>query len=181
MLGRDGVARAKLWLEKTGRANVLFSRYDVNETKFLSFQKPGGTSYSFDMGGVLNLDDGNVQFFAEVKHVTSEAGQGREYRDYLCKCYRASKDGKPYHFMWITWHPFSQTSWSKLCDAEEIERALVDRKQEFCGDDDIDLALCRSIAERLWLVVLSKRQESLSMSDEMLGEVRRAIALRVAP
>ena len=36
------------------------------------------------------------------------------------------------------------------------------------------------LAARLWLIVLSDRQEGLSMSDEMLGELRKAAVRGVA-
>lgn len=181
VIGQDGANRAKVWLEKTGRVDVHFSRYEVGEVPFLTFGKPSGTSFSFDIGGVLRLESGNVSFFGEVKKVTSEAGQGPQYREYLAKCYRASViQGHPHHFLWITWHPFSVTSWSHLCDASSVKAAIEEHKDEFC-DDTVDETLCEELAERLWLIVLSDRQETLAMSNAMLGTIRKAIVEGVAP
>ena len=57
--------------------------------------------------GVLNLDEGKHPFYGEYSRVGS---QPEEYKEYLAKCYRTTRLHRmPYHFMWITWHPFSQT------------------------------------------------------------------------
>lgn len=181
-VGKDGVRRAKVWLEKTGRVDVRFSRYEVSEAPFLTFTRDDGQEFSFDIGGVLRLDDGNVSFRGEVKKVAGEASQGTMYHEYLAKCYRASSHHQqPYHFMWITWHPFKVTRWSKLCTAEEIESAVSEYGDKYCGSDVVDKDLCADLADRLWLIVLSDRQENLSMSDAMLGYVMRALTEGVSP
>lgn len=182
VIGREGVRRAKVWLEKTGRVNVTLSRYEVREAPFLTFVRPDGVQYSFDVGGNLLLDGGNAIFYGEVKKVSGEAGQGAQYREYLAKCYCAFvKNHQPYHFMWITWHPFSLTTWTKLCDVAHLKKAVESHREVYCGTDPVDDATCADLAQRLWLIVLSDRQEALSMSDDMLGEVRRAIVKGVAP
>ncbi len=59
---------------------------------------------------------------------------------------------------------------------------MDEHKTKYCGDDqDIDEDLCGELAARLWLIVLSDRQEGLSMSDEMLGELRKAVVQGVTP
>jgi hypothetical protein len=128
------------------------------------------------------LATGTVQFYGEVKKVTSEAGQGTQYREYLAKCYRASKvHDQPYHFMWITWHPFNVGIWQQLCEFSSVKAAVKASKEEYCGDGDIDDTLCGQLATRLWLIVLSDRQETLTMSDEMLGTLRKAIVDGITP
>ena len=182
VIGQDGAVRAKVWLEKTGRVDVLFSRYEVAEAPFLTFRKVVGEPFSFDLGGILRLETGKVQFFGEVKKVSVEAGQGPMYKEYLAKCYRAAVQSEmPHHFMWITWHPFSVTSWSKLCTASEIKSAVEAHKEAYCGQDPVDDTICADLAERLWLIVLSDRQENLSMSDAMLGTLKKAIVEGVSP
>ena len=182
-IGQDGVERARTWLEKTGRVQVSFTVYEVGAVPFLTFSTTTGDQFSFDMGGLLNLDEGGVRFYGEVKKYSVVGAQPQEYTEYLAKCYRATSTHEhPYHFMWITWHPFSQTKWSQLCTATEIRAAVASHKTKYCGDDqDIDEDLCDELADRLWLIVLSKRQESLSMSDEMLGELRKAVVQGVTP
>jgi hypothetical protein len=178
-IGRDGVQRAKVWLEKTGRVDVRFNRYDSCEAAFLGFKKLSGQEFSFDMSGVLRLDTGNVQFFGEVKKVSGEAGQGVMYPEYLAKCYRATVCHQtPYHFMWITWHPFSLNSWTQLCTAAQVKAAVAVHRTNYCETEEVDEQICSDLAERLWLIVLSDRQETLSMSDDMFRLLSGNIALR---
>ena len=47
-IGRDGVERAKTWLEKTGRVRVDFTVYEVGNAKFLTFKNTTGDGFSFD-------------------------------------------------------------------------------------------------------------------------------------
>ena len=55
-------------------------------------------------------------------------------------------------------------------------------KSKYRGDDEvIDEDPCNQLADRLWLIVLSDRQEGLSMSDDMLGELRKAAVKGVTP
>ena len=181
-IGQDGVARARTWLEKTGRVDVHFTVYEVGLALFLTFPNTTGGEFSFDMGGLLDLEEGKAPFYGEVKKYSVVGSQPEEYTEYLAKCYRATAIyGRPYHFMWITWHPFSQTKWSQLCTAAEVRAAVDVHKTNYCGDDqDIDEDLCDDLANRLWLIVLSNRQEGLSMSNEMLGELRKAVVQGVA-
>ncbi|HEV2360485.1 MAG TPA: hypothetical protein VGS21_02165 [Acidimicrobiales bacterium] len=179
--GHDGARRAKIWLEKTGRVEVHFSRYELEEAPFLTFPPLVGHPYSFDLGGVLRLPSGTASFFGEVKKVSSEAGQGTQYQEYLAKCYRATvQSAKPHHFMWITWHPFSVTTWAQLCTPEQVRAAVTSNKAAYCGEGPVDEETCSELAKRLWLIVLSDRQETLSMSDEMLGALKKAVVEGVA-
>lgn len=180
---KDGVERAKAWLEKTGRVSVPYTVYEVGAVPFLTFSTVTGSSYSFDMCGDLHLDGGKTQFFGEIKKYSTVGAQPEEYTEYLAKCYRATLEhGRPYHFMWITWHPFSQTKWARLCDADEVRDAVVAHQAAYCGTGvDIDDGVCADLAARLWVIVLSDRQEGLAMSDEMLGELRKAVVRGVSP
>lgn len=182
-IGQEGVERARTWLEKTGRVQVNFTVYEVGEANFLTFSNTAGGNFSFDLGGVLNLDEGNARFYGEVKKYSAVRSQAKEYTEYLAKCYRATAVQRhPYHFMWITWHPFSLRKWRRLCTSAEVRAAVEAHKTNYCGDDQaIDEGLCDALADRLWLIVLSDRQESLSMSDEMLGELRKAVVQGVTP
>ncbi len=178
-IGREGVRRAKEWLERTGRVDVYWTVYE--QPAMLTVKPPGGGDKSFDMGGVIRGGDLNGnQFYAEVKKYSTEGKQPKMYGDYLANCYCRLLDdpAKPYEFMWITWHPFSQTKWAKLCGWTEVQEAVQARKDEWLGSaNEVDEAHCKLTASRLWLIVLSDQQERLGMSDEMLGELRRAATL----
>ena len=74
--GRAGVARAKAWLEKTGRVEVKFTVYEVGDAaSFLAFQDATGVEFSFDLCGILNLDAGKTEFYGEVKQYSSVGSQ----------------------------------------------------------------------------------------------------------
>jgi hypothetical protein len=172
--------RAKVWLEKTGRVDVNFTRYEVAGAEFMTFENVEGGKFSFDMAGQLHIDSGKTQFLAEIKNVTSEANQGVLYKEYLAKCYRTSVvTGMPHNFVWLTWHPFSQTSWTKLCAVDELKAAVELHKGKYVDTDEIDEERCEEIAHRLWLIVISDRQEELSMSNQMFGELKKALVLGV--
>lgn len=70
--------------------------------------------------------------------------------------------------MWITWAPFLVTSWSTLNSPERVVDAVVTHRTRIIGDvseeearDQIDGDIAASVAERLWLIVLSQKQETL--------------------
>jgi len=177
--GEDGVGRAKDWLERTGRVDTCWTAYD--NKAMLTVKRPGGGDRSFDLGGVIKGGDldGHV-FYAEVKRYSDVGGQPDMYKEYLANCYcmLLPDPAKPFEFMWITWHPFSLTKWGRLCTADEVESAVADLKDESLGADAVvDRTHCELVADRLWLIVLSAQQERLSMSDEMLAEVRRAATM----
>ena len=124
-VGRDGAIRAKRWLEATTRVDVPWVNPD--HVAKLSFPWIGKGTFSFDLGGTLRGGDVHGQeFFAEVKRYTNASDQGSLYREYLAKCYCAYQcsPARCDHFMWITWHPFSVTRWTRLCTAKEVEDAV---------------------------------------------------------
>lgn len=177
--GGDGVSRAKNWLERTGRVDACWTCYD--NKAMLTVQRPGGGQRAFDIGGIIKGGDldGHV-FYAEVKKYTDVGGQADMYKAYLANCYcmLLPDPAKPYEFMWITWHPFSLTKWTRLCTADEVEAAMTELSDEWLGETTpVSRDHCELVASRLWLIVLSDRQERLSMSDEMLAEIRRAATL----
>lgn len=183
IIAKDGVERAKAWLEKTGRVGVQYTVYEVGAVPFLTFSNVGGGDFSFDMCGTLHLDEGKAAFFGEIKKYNNVGSQPAEYKEYLAKCYRACvAHARPYHFMWITWHPFNQTNWTKLCTAGEVREAVQTHSAIYCGAGvDVDDDICERVASGLWLIVLSDRQEGLSMTNEQLGVLRAAEVGGVTP
>jgi len=177
--GRDGVRRAKEWLERTGRADVYWTAYE--QPSMLVVKRPGGGERSFDMGGTLHGGEFKASpFYAEVKKYSTVGGQADMYGDYIANCYcmLLAEPDKPFEFMWITWHPFSQSKWAKLCEWDEVRDEVEARKTDWLGTAAVvDEQLCRDVAERLWLIVLSDQQERLGMSVEMLAEIRKAATM----
>ncbi|RPK75702.1 hypothetical protein EES45_24760 [Streptomyces sp. ADI97-07] len=174
--GREGAYFAQAWLESTTRVNAPWIVYEAPQMTTLTLLN--GKHESWDVAGYFENDKKN-QFYAEIKNYTSD-GQGPKYREYLADCYSATakmiKDGldRECEFMWITWHPFAMGAWTKLCDEAMIQEAVKEYPEKL-GEDYYDPEIGKLLAERLWLIVLSERQEELMMKREYLGHIRSFI------
>lgn len=171
-IGRDGAIRAKDWLERTTRVDVKWINPGLVEK--LEFQWTDGTKFSFDLGGCLRSGEFHGQeFYAEVKKYSTVGNQPGEYEEYLAKCYRAFSllPARCDHFFWITWHPFSQTKWQRLCGPDEVESAVKAHSAKCLGDSSLSREMCETVADRLWLIVLSDRQEELTIEEADLDHV----------
>ncbi len=177
-IGADGAARAKRWLDATTRVKSSWLNTDPAGAAKLDFAWPvTGRPFSFDIGGVLRGGEfENQMFVAEAKKYSGAHNQGEDYRTYLAKCYWARQSNRAItdHFMWITWHPFSVTKWRNLCTPDEVTSAVIGRREDLFGagissEDakaELDVDLVRDVAQRLWLLVLSDRQETLVITDK---------------
>ena len=105
------------------------------------------------------------------------------YREHLAKCYRAWQTApqRADQFFWITWAPFLVTKWDELLTRDYVREAVVDHRKRVFEEPDEDAArqlvdedVVREVANRLWIIVLSEKQEqSLMMSKEHLGLILR--------
>ena len=179
MQGADGARRAKRWLDSTTRVESSWTNEDQVTAGRLEFAWPyGGQTFSFDVGGVMQGGEYEKQLFvAEVKKYNTPGDQGTLYDDWLAKCYVTRRDHVRLasQFMWITWHPFRVTDWADLTKPLSIAKGLLadkNRKRIFNTDEDavanklIDVNIINDVAGRLWIVVLSDKQESLVISPD---------------
>ncbi|MBT9605744.1 hypothetical protein [Microbacterium sp.] len=173
-VGAEGVQKAKRWLEATTRVDVQWIYPEEAARKKLAFQWHDNSSFVYDMGGVFRGGPlANQTFMAEVKNYSTVGKQGPMYEEYLARCYRARQEipGFTEQFMWITWHPFSQGSWTKLTTAEAVRDAVIKYAPKALGVDvgeatsAVDDTVCAEVAETLWLLVLSDKHELLMLSD----------------
>ncbi|WP_406084991.1 hypothetical protein [Streptomyces virginiae] len=178
-VGADGARRAKEWLEATTRVKASWTNLDPKWSRRMTFKWPAGkqTQFSLDLGGLLcggDLD--NDIFMAECKKYTSPGDQGTHYLSYLAKCYviLSEQPTAVEHFMWITWCPFNVSDWNKLLTEEWVRRAVEKHGADIFGDEfdprdvdsHIDADIVRLVSERLWMIVLSEKQESLVITRE---------------
>lgn len=181
--GRDGARRAKRWLEATTRVTKAWLVTDPFIGWRCEFKWPhGGRPFTFDIGGILSGSDyEGTSFLAECKNYSGIGDQPAEYIKYLAKCYVAYLDQPKYsdHFMWITWHPFSLRQWSSLCGVDYVKQSVLSEHQRVFGvetqeeaKEHIDEEAVQAVAQRLWLIVLTERQETLVISREHLAEIR---------
>ncbi|GCD99656.1 hypothetical protein [Embleya hyalina] len=176
--GADGTRRAKLWLDATTRVSASWTNEDAVHAARLEFTWPHGEKrpFSFDVGGILSGDEFHGQFFvAECKKYAGASDQGVHFDDWVAKCYLTRRDNHRLadHFMWITWHPFRSSTWTDLCTPESVIKGLLlernidrvfgttDRAE---ADAMIDRDLARDVADRMWVIVLSDKQERLVIS-----------------
>ena len=183
VIGYEGVQKAKRWLERTGRVDVYWTVYE--QPGQLTVPVPSGLVRSFDLGGIIRGGDLNGDLlYAECKRVAAPGTQGAEYWEFLANCYcmvSHDKDRRQ-QFMWITWHPFNQTKWVDQVKQDEIRAAMGHHCEAWLGEGTpVDDDVCRIVAERLWVIVLSVKQEDLVMSDEMFAELRKQQVLATRP
>ncbi|MFI6730883.1 hypothetical protein NRF20_00510 [Streptomyces sp. R-74717] len=171
--GFSGARRAKQWLEGTMRIFGAYANTDSESCgRRLTLPWPyGGRTFSFDLGGAMRGDPyQNDMFCAEVKNYAQPSDQGTQFDEFLAKCYVAAQAQHHLsdHFMWITWAPFRANSWSVLNSPGQVETAVLQHSSRVFGTSDteearklLDAELAQSVAERLWLIVLSDKQETL--------------------
>ncbi|MTE19653.1 hypothetical protein F0L17_11040 [Streptomyces sp. TRM43335] len=179
-LGDDGARRAKRWLESTTRVKAAWLNTDPYSAGRLEFPwSYGGWNFSYDIGGILHGGEFSGQMFlAECKKYSAAGDQGTHYQSYLAKCYVTLLHHARLadHFMWITWHPFLVGSWGKLCSVDKVrEGVLSEASRVFNTESEdeakalIDEDIAQEVANRLWLLVLSDKQEKLVITPEHRG------------
>ncbi|WP_147429640.1 hypothetical protein [Arthrobacter oryzae] len=182
--GADGARRAKRWLESTTRVNAQWVNPDPPALAKLTFSWPhGGQTFSFDLGGTLKYGDlEGEMFFAESKNYAKASDLPTHYEKYLAQCYVAYLDKPGYcdHFMWIAWSPHGTTTWDTLLTAEAVQAAVVRHRKNVFGvelvkdaESLVDFTTCKEVAMRLWMIILSERQEKLVISPEHRGVIEK--------
>jgi hypothetical protein len=146
--------------------------------------------FSFDIGGTLiGGDVANQEFLAESKNYANAGSQNSMYNEYLAKCYvaRQSRPDRCDNFMWITWSAFGTTVWSDLMSPDRVRKAVLHECKRALAAELVDAeskiedALCVDVATRLWVIVLSERQEKhLVLSAEHQGLIRKHVAEEAA-
>lgn len=176
--GEDGARRAKRWLEATTRVKTVWLNTDGRHAGRMTFKWPHDPeSYSFDLGGILHLGDFDGDYFVgeSKKYGNANNNHGAEYRSFLAKCY-ATEQFMPAmynHYMWITWHPFCVTDWSILQTPEYVVRGVLDEHKRVLGclsrsegEAKLDHETITQVASKLWMIVLSDKQEQLVITPE---------------
>jgi hypothetical protein len=126
---------------------------------------------------------------AECKKYENASDQSKLYSEYLAKCYvvRLKRPDRGDNFIWITWSAFGTTNWSQLLSPELVSKAVLKYPKLALGVPEADAAaeldeqLCKDVASRLWIIVLSEKQEKhLVLSPEHQGLIRAHIAEEAA-
>ncbi|MEO3763904.1 hypothetical protein [Streptomyces sp. B8F3] len=183
LVGAEAVRRAKQWLEGTMRVSQSYPNTEGVWASKLTLCWPHGNrkQFSFDLGGVMRGGEWHGEMFcAEVKWRKNASDQGTEYKSFLAKCYVALSQEYMLgdHFMWISWAPFRANDWDQLTTPEVIREAVFLEAQRALGTADrveaaelIKNEVVEDLSKRLWLVVLSEKQERLVPLDDWRGVV----------
>lgn len=183
--GKEGAALAKRWLDRTARVRIDFNAYEFPE--MVKLPTLTGGQEGFDLYGFLLDEDGQAQapLYVEVKNYDTEGSQGTKYLKYLANCYavtaKAILDNNDKHseFMWLTWHPFAVTTWTKLCTAPHVKTAVETHKAKVLGEEhQYDPAIAELVAGRLWVVVLGRRHEQLTMPKWLFAKLKAEVAMK---
>ncbi len=171
--GFSGARRAKQWLEGTMRIFGAYANTDSESCgRRLTLPWPyGGRTFSFDLGGSMRGEPyQHDTFCAEVKNYTQPSDQGTHFDEFLAKCYVAVAANHHHsdHFMWITWSPFRATTWSTLSTPDQVTKSVLAHSDRVLGTADeakarelLNEETVNAVAQRLWLLVLSDKQETL--------------------
>lgn len=177
--GQDAVYFVQRWLESTTRVVVPWVVYETPHLTTL--QLLNGKEESFDLGGHFT-DETKRPFFVEVKaYDGNHSHQYSDYQEYLANSYSMTKQmldhsrpDKQWEFMFVTWHPFRIEKWSQHCTETAIIEALGQYPDRLAGQEP-DINVVKTVAQRLWLIVLSKRHEELVMNSKFLGHIRKLV------
>jgi hypothetical protein len=180
--GREGLIRAKTWLNLSTRVNRSWAYDDSILGEFVHFDWPNATGrekqFSFDLGGELRGKPFDGQsFLAEVKKYKYEMDLPVHFRNFLAKCYVAlsSKPGRCDNFFWISWAPFQAQSWHKHATTESVCKAVAhaDNRNRILNVEDaataeekVDRELASKVAQKIWLITLGDRQVELVPTED---------------
>jgi hypothetical protein len=178
-IGRDGLQRAKQWLDLTTRVKEIWSYDHRLFAGLLCFSWPHAsrTEFSFDLGGTFRGDQlAGQSFLAEVKNYQCESDLPEHFRNFLAKCYVAlgTRPEICDNFLWISWSPFQAQRWNRHATKESVRAALLhkdNRKRVFGVDNEADALLeldseyVAQVASRIWLITLSVQQEKLVLTE----------------
>lgn len=172
--GRKGVFRTKRWLESTTHIELNFDAYEwASECTVtcLGVDK----KQTFDLKGQIYKTKSVL--FVENKSYTTPGNQAKDYMDFLAIAYSATvaeiarTQDPRWEFMWVTTFPFAQRQWTKLTKRSQIKKALEADQSGLLDGQPIDEEVLDLLAERIWLLVLNKRQHDLTLSPKELSKI----------
>jgi hypothetical protein len=185
-IGRDGVMRIRRWLDASARFAISHTAYDLDPDRRpytqVRLEQLDGRFENFDLVGDIRDERGSRgnTVYVECKKYSGAGNQGAFYNEYLTVAYSAfaARHATLQHppsmeFMWITTHPFAQTTFSRLMEPDTIKAACADETFKVrLGGQEYDDELGGVLATRLWLVVVNDRMlDEMIMGDELRGAV----------
>lgn len=177
-LGIEGVTEIKEWLEATTRFAFTYTAYDSEAMCTVTCLN--GENKLLDLEGSTTKDP-KKPVSVECKKYTTVGHQGAEFRRFLAIAYsstakKIAEVGVDWErdFMWVTFHPFSQTNWKKLLTVAHL-RACLEKNKDLLDDKPIDDDLLAKIAARIWVMVVEKKQVEIRLTKQELALANAAL------
>lgn len=174
-IGWEGLHEVKEWLEATTRFAFSFTVWD-NEM-MCTRPCPDGTMKALDLEGVTVGAPGERPrpVSVECKKYTTVGGQAEGYREFLAVAYAntvhvidAMGGDAERDFLWVTYHPFSQTRWNELLTVSHL-RECVEEHDTLLGGAQIEDDLLATVAQRIGVMVVGQRQVNLRLTKDEAG------------
>lgn len=179
-LGREGVGMVRAWLEATTWMTLPFNAYEDGPRCKVPYI--GGVK-KFDLRGYFLGDKHHRrELTVECKRYTTPGGQSKEFQKFLAIAYSATlknireRGSWEEDFIWVTSHPFDLGKWPTLASFDEMKSALEDPDNApLLGGEPIDEELARTVAGRIWLLVLNEKQLEVTLTTQELKQVMVAL------
>jgi hypothetical protein len=178
--GRQGVEDVKRWLEATCRFEL---RYDAYTNAVRTTLKTISGSKTFDLRGD-HLDEHYqepVEIYVEVKRYTSDSNLSSEWIDFVANAYSATHSewdrmgrDPQWEFMFASTHPWSPSKYWTATDSESVRATCNLRTDLMPAGGPIDERI-DALSGRLFLWLISKRQDDMTMGKKFRGYVMREI------
>jgi hypothetical protein len=182
--GREGIKRVRRLLDGTMRFRLPYDVYGSPERVVLPLLADGERKH-FDLSGDLMDEDGQPgpEIYVESKNVKGAGDQAAGFKNFLAHAYSATArktadlglDPKV-EFMWATTCPWKGDGFREVA-TEQALRAAIESTDETVipTAHNVDDGIVRLVADRLWVWVISERQEEMVMGRQLRGWVAQRL------
>ncbi|MEJ7742886.1 MAG: hypothetical protein WKF73_10235 [Nocardioidaceae bacterium] len=174
-IGYEGLHEIKEWLEATTRFAISYTVWDSEP--MCTRECPDGTMKALDLEGntVGKPGERPRPVSVECKKYTTVGGQAESYREFLAVAYantvhtiNSMGGDAERQFLWVTYHPFSQTRWNELETMTHL-RECVEEYDTLLKGAKIDDDLLAKVAKRISVMVVGQRQVDLRLTKDEAG------------
>jgi hypothetical protein len=172
-VGRVAAALTKRWLESTTYIELPWNAYKHGPMCVVTCLDD--STKTFDLSGFF-LDD-QTPLMVESKGVQGAQGQLLEYRKFLAIAYSSTvreidaRQESKRHFNWATTHPFGfSKDWAQL-ETHTTVREAVEEFPDLLPGREPDEDILRTVSQRIWLLVMNRKQERVFLTPEEVGRV----------
>ncbi|MDP3949606.1 hypothetical protein [Microbacterium sp.] len=111
----------------------------------------------------------------ECKKYSTVGGQAEGYREFLAVAYANTAHvidtmggDAEREFLWVTYHPFSQTRWKELLTVAHL-RECIEEYDTLLDGKPIDDDLLATVGQRIGVMVVGQRQVDLRLTKDEAG------------